>query len=521
MQSNASGKTVLIVGAGPGGLSAAMILARRGFQVTVLEKASEPGGRNRPIRLGDYVFDTGPTFLMLPFVLEQIFELSGARLDDHLELQSLDPMYRLDFGNKVLHPTTDHDRMRAQIQAVFPGSEGGLDCFLACEGARLRAMYPCLQTTYDSLTDFLRPAFLKALPKLSLGRSLFSVLGDYFGPEELRIVFSFQSKYLGMSPWECPGFFAMLSYMEHAWGVYHVRGGLFRISAVMAKIAQDKGASIHYNTTVTRVCNEGRKITGVETEDGQRFTADHIVLNADFSWAAEHLLPKEHLKKWHPRKLETKKYSCSTLMFYLGLNRPIDLPHHTIFFADDYRRNVERVFALEGLGDDHSFYVQNACVTDQNLAPTGHSTLYILVPVPNRRSPIDWVIETPKLREFVLTKLARKLGLQDLQPFIVQEKVISPNQWEDDYHVYRAAEFSMAHTLGQMMYWRPHNVFEELEGLYLVGGGTHPGSGLPTIWESGRITADAICKRLQIPIEPSKPLPVPGLRPLGAQQQTT
>ena len=143
------------------------------------------------------------------------------------------------------------------------------------------------------------------------------------------------------------------------------------------------------------------------------------------------------------------------------------------------------------------------------------------MPVPNRRSPIDWAVETPKLREFVLKKLARKLGLQDLQPFIVQEKIVTPNQWEEDYHVYRAAEFSMAHTLGQMMYWRPHNVFEELDGLYLVGGGTHPGSGLPTILESGRITADAICKRLGIAIPPSKSLPTPGVRPLAARERTS
>ncbi len=510
------GKSIIIVGAGPGGLAAAMILAERGYRVTILEMADEPGGRNRPIRLGPYTFDTGPTFLMLPFVLEHVFSLAGEKLEEHCELIHLDPMYRLDFGGKVLHPTTDHAAMRERIAAVFPGQEAGLDRYLEREHKRLRAMYPCLQKPYDSLGAFFDPIFIRAAPHLAPGRNLFSVLGDYFAPADLRVAFSFQSKYLGMSPWHCPGFFAMLSYMEHAYGVYHVRGGLNRISAQMAEVAVAKGAQVCYRTRVARVLTEGRRATGVELEGGETLTADRVILNADFSWAAEHLLPRERLRRWHPDKLEKKQYSCSTCMLYLGMRRSYDLDHHNIFFAADYRANVDAIFDDLTLGDDHSFYVQNACVTDPELAPAGHSTLYVLIPVPNRRADIDWTEAAPRLRDWVLDRLAARLEIDDLRPDIVEEIMLTPDSWEEGYHVYRAAEFSMAHTLGQMLYWRPHNAFEELNRLYLVGGGTHPGSGLPTIWESGRITADCISAEDGLTVPPKQDLPPPGSRPAAA-----
>lgn len=202
------------------------------------------------------------------------------------------------------------------------------------------------------------------------------------------------------------------------------------------------------------------------------------------------------IKKWTPEYLEKKKYSCSTFMLYLGVNKRYDnIPHHNILFADDYKKNVTEISRTKVLSDDPSVYVQNACRTDSTLAPEGKSTIYVLVPVPNNTAGIDWEKEQGRFRDKIVRICETKGGLKDLHKHIEVEKIISPKDWETDKLVYRGATFNLAHNIGQMLIFRPHNRFEDIKNCYLAGGGTHPGSGLPTIYESGRITADHISKK--------------------------
>jgi phytoene desaturase len=372
---------------------------------------------------------------------------------------------------------------------------------MANEGRRLRGIFPCLQKSYSSWTSLLSRSTLAALPRMSLGRTVFDILRGYFGNDDLALAFSFQSKYLGMSAWECPGFFSMLAYIEYAYGVWHVRGGLSEISTAMAKVATGNGAEIRLGAEVERLLLHGRRVTGVRLTDGEEISCDDVVLNADFAWSMTHLVPPGMLRRWSPDTLQGKKFSCSTFMLYLGLDRTFDLPHHTIYFADDYRRNVDDIFKRGRLSDDTSLYVRNAGVSDPTLAPPGHSAIYILVPVPNCRAAIDWQQETPRFRNLVLATWRRRAGLPDIEPHIRVERILAPPDWENDYHVHLGATFNLAHNIGQMIYWRPHNQFEELDDCYLVGGGTHPGSGLPTIYESGRITANLISRKHGVPYE--------------------
>jgi phytoene desaturase len=234
--------------------------------------------------------------------------------------------------------------------------------------------------------------------------------------------------------------------------------------------------------------------------------ADEVVLNSDFGYSMTHLAEPGTLRKWHGRKLEKARLSCSTFMLYLGLKQRYEFPHHNIVFAEDYRRNVEEVFERQTLSADMSFYVQNATPTDPSLAPEGKSTIYVLVPVPNLRTGIDWDRESGPMRERVLDVLARRTELGDVRDQIEVEKVITPVDWEQEYHVYEGATFNLAHNLTQMLWFRPRNRFEEWGHSYLVGGGTHPGSGLPTIYESGRISANLICAASGVAFEPPTPL---------------
>lgn len=492
MSQDASSKHVVVVGAGPGGLSAAMILARRGYKVTVCEAQDRVGGRNAAIRLGPYTFDTGPTFLMLKETLAETFADAGADMDRELTLSRLDPMYRLLFKDRTLDASDDPVTMAREIKRVFPGHEDQYAKMMRREGERFNRLYPCLKKSYHRLSTLLHPDLIRAIPHLAAGRSLYDVMLGHFGDEALALSFTFQSKYLGMSPWECPGLFSIIPYIEHAFGIWHVRGGLSRISDAMVAVAGRHGAVIRLSAPVASVMVSNGRATGVRLADGEVIEADDVVVNADFGHAATHLFEPGVLRKYTPRKLAKMRFSCSTFMLYLGLDKVVSTPHHLIAFAEDYRTHVGSIFRQPRLVKDLSFYIRNADPNDATLAPAGNSALYVLVPVPNTRAGIDWSRERDAFRETVLDSIAQRTDLGNLRPHIRAEKVITPDDWERDYRVHDGATFNLAHNVGQMLCFRPHNKFEEVDRVYLTGGGTHPGSGLPTIYESGRIAANLI-----------------------------
>ncbi len=489
-------KRVIIVGAGPGGLSAAMILAKRGFDVVVYEKDDRPGGRNQRIDLDGYSFDTGPTFLMLKSVLDEVFRQAGGDSEKLLNFKKIDPMYKLVYDkNKGINPSSDHELMKKEIKELFPGKEEALDKYLEVEKKRFEKMFACLQKPYGKILDFFSSQFINAIPHFSLGKSLMDVLMKYFDDEKLALAFTFQAKYLGMSPWECPGAYALISYIEHAFGIYHVEGGLCCISEAMAELAVKNGAEINFSTPVKKIITEKAAAVGVQLENGEEVKGDEVVINADFGYAATNLFDKGVLKKYTPEKVDSMKYSCSIFMLYLGVDKKYDLPFHSIYFADDYKTNVTDIFESKKLSEDISFYVRNTAGVDNTDSPEGHSSLYILVPVANLDAETDWEKEKDRYRKIVLDAVEKKTEMKDLREHIKAEKIITPLDWEKEYNVYKGATFNLAHNYSQMLYFRPHNQFEDVKNVYLCGGGTHPGSGLPTIYESGRISADLISRK--------------------------
>jgi phytoene desaturase len=476
-----------------------MILAHRGFKVTVFEDKPQVGGRNAALRIGPYTFDTGPTFLMLKAILDEVFLEAGVASGTVLDFIRLDPMYRLQFTDKSMFMTNDPSGMKAEIERCFPGKSIHYDRFFAREKARFEHLFPCLQKSYHRPQDLIARDMRRAIPHLALTRKLYDVMFGYFGDRDLALAFTFQAKYLGMSPWQCPGLFAMIAYIEHAFGIYHTTGGLSRISEVMAETARRAGAEIHLGTPVKRLLIENRTAKGVELADGVKVTADDVVINADFAHAMNTLIEPGILRKYTPQKLRKMKYSCSTFMLYLGLDTCYQTPHHAIVFAHDYQKNVDDIFNGRKPGTDTSFYVRNASLTDPTLAPPGHSAVYVLVPIANNRTGIDWDSDRAAFRNTVLDRIEERTEMKDIRRHIVAEKVITPRDWESEHHVYLGATFNLAHNLSQMIYFRPRNRFEELDRCYLVGGGTHPGSGLPTIYESGRITANLLSRYHNVP----------------------
>jgi phytoene desaturase len=485
-------KTVSIVGAGPGGLAAAMLLASQGYDVDIYEKQTQVGGRTSRVQLGEYAFDRGPTFFMMPHLLEEIFVSAKRDLHDYVKLTRLDPLYRLKFEGKEFMPTQDRASMQEQMEHLFPGSFAGYERFMRDHEEKFARITPLLQRPFAHLTDYLTWPVIRSLPYLHLTETVYEHLSRYFHDEYLKFAFAFQAKYLGMSAWECPGTFSILSYQEHKFGLYHVEGGLNQLCEAMAQVVREYGGRVHLNQPVSEVLVENKRAVGVRLSDGTLHKSDTCIVNADFAAAATSLFAPGVLKKYSPQRVAQKKYSCSTFMMYLGLKRELNIPHHNIYFAKDYKRNVEDMTKHKVLSSDASYYVHNPSALDSTLAPPGKSALYVLMPVPNLEADVDWDQQKQQFRDVFIQMMEQQPEFAGISADIEEELILTPQDWMADHDVYRGATFSMAHSLDQMMYFRPHNEFEEVANLYLVGGGTHPGSGLPTIFESAKISTQLI-----------------------------
>ena len=487
--SNRLKKHVIIIGAGPGGLTSAMLLAHRGYRVTILEKNDRVGGRNARLQVGDYSFDTGPTFLHQKFTLDEIFAEVGRKSEDYLDFVKLDPMTRLTWGDVSLETSCKREKMAANIREVFPDEEGNFLRFMDDHARKLKTIYPCLQKPYTNLGAYLDSNLVKALPYVATPKSVMDVLGNYFNDDRLKLAFTFQAKYLGMSPWKCPGLFSILSYIEYEHGIYHTQGGLSEISESMARVVDEEGGEIRLDTEVREIKYRGNTAASAELTSGEVLECDELIVNADYAHARTTIFGE---RKQTREALLKKKYSCSTFMLYLGIDKVYEeQPHHHIIFADDYHKNLGEVLEGRTISKDMSVYIRNSSITDPTVAPPGHSQLYVLVPAINTRHGHDWEEEKAAYTEQIIDRMIAKTNMKDLREHIVTRQVITPKGWEDA-NIFLGATFNLAHTLKQMLHFRPQNKLKGFNNLYLVGGGTHPGSGLPTIFESARITANLI-----------------------------
>lgn len=494
-------REICIVGAGPGGLASAMLLATTGARVRVIERLPRVGGRCSAMEVDGFRFDIGPTFFLYPRVLEEIFSQVGRDLWSEIPMTRLDPQYRLVFGEGgQIDATPDIAAMESEIAKLAPSDAAGFRRFMTENRAKLAKFRPILESPFGSALDLMRPELLKAVPHLRPWLSVAGDLQSYFKDPRLLTAFSFQSKYLGMSPFQCPSLFTILAYLEYEYGVFHPQGGCSAVSEKMAEIAGELGVEIHLEESVESLRFEGKRVVGVETDRGD-YSCDALVINADFSRAMQRLVPDRLRRSWSDRRIKRAKYSCSTFMMYLGIEgRYDDTPHHTIYISGDYRQNLRDIESGQRLTEDTSFYVQNAGVTDPTLAPPGMSTLYVLVPVSNQQHQLHWPTLIEPFRRNVLKQLAR-VGLEDVESRICCERIITPDDWDQSFEIHRGATFNLSHNLGQMLHRRPRNRFNDLDGVYLVGGGTHPGSGLPVIYESARISSRLLCEDLNLDLK--------------------
>lgn len=467
-------KHFIIVGAGLGGLATALRLAHRGHKVTVFEKLDKVGGRNRPISVGSAEFDVGPTLMMMLDPFKKLFADVGERLEDHLELELCDPSYRVFFGDgKRLEGTPNVARMLQQIEDLAGLEEAAkYPHFLGRLGDLYHASVPnFVRNNYFSPWSYLAPAQVFRVFRHKMLSNLWSQVSKAFKHPHLRQLFSFQTMYLGLSPFESPFVYATLTYMEYGEGIWYPKGGIHRIAEAIAELAIKKGAEIRLESAVRAV--RGKTVV---MESGEEHTADAVIINADLPYAEEKLMgvPKGKAITGKPRA-----YSCSTYMLYIEYAGELpQLLHHNVFFGKDFKDNLEDIFNNHKLPADPAFYAAVSKRSDPNKAPEGIENLYLLIPCPNLDMP--WGPEAEKdLRDKVFNRLGEEIGFK--QESIRSVKEYTPEDWARDLNLDKGAAFGISHHFLQSAFFRPGNRSRRFPNNYFVGASSNPGNGMPMV----------------------------------------
>src|SRR5512143_3888910 len=484
--------SILIIGAGIGGLSAAAHLAQQGFKVTVLEKNQRAGGRCDHFTHDGHRFDTGPTLLIMPLIYEAEFAALGASFRDRLDLRRVDPTYHVVFddGNQ-LTLTSDLKRMYDQLEAMEPGGFQGLLRYLQ-EGEQhyevgVKSM---VQKDFRTAAEFFSVGNLPLLLQLKPLAHHYRHMAKYFTTPRLKSAFTFQDSYMGMSPFEAPATFSMMPYTELVHGIWYPIGGMYRIAEVLVDIAREAGVEFIFDAEVQRIEVADDRVTGVVCKNNQHYTADIVIANADLPYVYQALLPEDRSAD----ELEHKSFSCSTISFFWGVDKVYDaLGPHMLFLSDDYRENFESIIHGLTLPDNPCVYLHTPARLDRSAAPGGEDTLIAVVPVGHldERSAQDWIDIRDRARKAVLRRL-ELLGIHDLPQHIKFEINYTPLSWRKRYNLLKGATHGLAHTVTQMGYLRPHNRHDRYHNLSFVGASTPPGTGIPTAMVSGRLSAQRI-----------------------------
>jgi phytoene desaturase len=491
-------RSVVVIGAGVGGIAAATHLARRGLHVTVIEKNDYPGGRcDHFIRDGHH-FDTGPTLLVMPLLYEAEFRKLGASLRDLLDLQRVDPTYHLVFDDsRQLALTSDLTTMQAQLDSVEPGSFAGFLRYIE-EGGR--HYHLGIQRLVDR--DFRKASDFFTLSNLSLLFSLkplvkhYRNMSAYFSDPRLKAAFTFQDVYMGLSPFEAPATFSMMPYTELAHGVWYPRGGMYRIVEALMQLAQEAGVEFRYDTEAVRIEVDHNHARRLVLLDGESMDLDILLANADLPYVYQDLLPEDSLS----RRIARKRFSCSVISFFWGVDKTYDsLPPHTLFLADDYRQNFTSIIRDLDLPQNPCLYLHAPTRLDPTMAPPSEDTITAIVPVGHmsENGEQDWAELRDRARQQVFRRLTQ-IGIHDLEPHIKFEMTYTPPSWHKRYNLLKGSTHGLSHTLTQLAYFRPHNRHPHYHNLYFVGASTHPGTGLPTALISARLTAERILDDIRL-----------------------
>ncbi len=489
-------RKIVIIGSGFGGLAAAIRLQAQGMQVTILEKNAKVGGHAYQLVKDGYTFDMGPSIITAPDLIERVFACAGARMEDYLDLIKLDPFYRIYFHDgSSLDYTDDSERMKQQMARFSEADAANYDRFMA----HTRQLYDAVITDGLGSTPFDLPTMLGFLPRALRLRALmpaYDFVKRYFEDPRHCFTFSFHPLFIGGNPFRAPAVYLMIPYLEKTGGVWFCKGGMYSLVRALEKVFKKLGGTVETDTEVEHILVRNRKVKGVLAK-GQFYEADGVVSNADLVHTYGSLVKSEHRKKWSIGRLKKMQYSMSAFLLYLGVNKKYPkLKHHTLILSERYKGLVDDVFDNKILPNDFSMYLHIPSQTDPMMAPDGCESMYVLIPVPNLESGINWKKTKQTYTDKVLKFLEEDFGLTDLRRSIEVLETFTPFDFERQRNNYLGSAWGVEPKLTQTAYFRPHNRSEDIKNLYFVGANTHPGAGVPGVLLTAETTVKLVVEDL-------------------------
>jgi len=487
-------KHAIVIGAGFGGLAAAARLRAMGHRVTVLEAGSQPGGRARSFEREGFHFDAGPTVITAPYLFDELFDLFGKDRRDYFELVPVDPFYRVVFPDgRAFDYVGDDDRLFEQIASFNPDDVEGYKMLVEHSKRIFDVGYSQLaHVDFSKFGDMMR--IVPELVRLRAYKSLYGLVSHYIQDDALRQVFTFQPLLIGGNPFRAPAIYLLIHWLERKWGVHFAMGGTAAIVRGLVQLLEDVGVEVRLDAPVASIDVHHGRARGVLLEDETYVGADVVVANADPAMVYTRLVPPESRRKHTDRSIGRKRYSMSLFVGYFGTHKTYpDLAHHSILLGPRYRELLTDIFDRKELADDFSLYLHAPTRTDASLAPPGGESFYVLSPVPNQQSGLDWSVEGPKYMEKILDALDAE-HLPGLRDNLATQFHIDPTYFETELRSYQGAAFGPEPVLRQSAYFRFHNASEDVGGLYFVGAGVHPGAGLPGVLSSAKVLEEVVPK---------------------------
>ncbi len=492
-----AGRAVTIIGAGLGGLSAAIHLRLAGFDVTIFEANEKVGGRANLIEKEGFRFDTGPSLLNYPWVFKQLFEAAGKRMEDYVELLPVDPSVAFQWQDGThFQLSSNFTRLANECDRLEPGSRVGLLSFLQDAGIKYKLSFEKLvnQNEDNPLKWFGNLSF-REITKLSVWRSLNSELRRFFKNHYIREAFGSYGMYLGGSPFDLPGLFTILAYGELAYGLWLPKGGIYGLVEGIEKLALELGVKIYTNSPVAKIISKNDQVEAVELQDGKTYKSSLVVSNVDVPTTNSQLLGEQN-------QLQSSSYKMTpgVITFYWGIKGKVgNLGHHTIFLPNDYQRAFDDLFKKKRIPKQLPFYISIPSETDASLAPAGDTSMFVLVPTPllSEMPNINWSQTVQMVREQVLARL-QSHGVELSADQIIVEEVYTPEDWANKFGLYDGSAFGGAHTLFQVGPFRPRNYSSKIQGLFYTGASTTPGTGMPMVVISGKLTAERIIEKVTV-----------------------
>jgi phytoene desaturase len=509
-----------VVGAGLGGLAVAIHLAIQGRSVLVLEKNERVGGKLNLVQAAGYTFDTGPSLLTMPWVIRDLFAAAGRKMEDYLELVQVEPICRYTWPDGTRFDASQYlPQLLQEIIRLSPADVAGFFRFLAHTAQIYDAVAePFLLRPFTGIRELLTPRFVRRAQAIDSFRSVDAAVSSFFRSPYLRQIFNRYATYNGSSPYLSPATFNIIAYIEFTEGGWYVRGGMYELGRALLRLARELGVEIHTNAPVAEVVQDKRQACGVRLKNGEYIEASPIIINADprYAYAGLNATPASSGEsplligqRRQARRLQRLEPSCSGFILLLGIDRVYEsLCHHNIFFSHDYRHEFAAIFEKKTPAVDPTVYVCATCVSDPDHAPTGHTNMFVLVNAPALSSRVNWQREAASYRDTVLCKLER-MGLYDLRSHIRYEEIITPEDFQTRYYTAGGAIYGLASNNVFAAFARPPLRALGIAHLYFVGGGTHPGGGIPLVLLSGKAVAKQVAT--DAPLYRATP-PMAGLR---------